>query len=211
MPGARCPERPLRGERTTTRAALTEDAALLAAWYADPEVARFWDWKTYTRDQIVERLLRPDVDAYIVEADGEPVGYLQAWFGESADVCGLDMFLIPSARGRGPWPDAARTLAGYLLDEGGRARITVDPYLWNERAVHGWENAGFRAAGEYAPDDDHLDRWLLMEFDPRSPLALCPRPPQSVAGPDPWPTGSRPQPAGPGRAGRATRRGGRAR
>lgn len=171
MSASRRPENPLRGELSTIRPATAQDAELLAAWYADPEIARFWDWKTYTAEQIVERLARPHVDAYIVEANGEPVGYLQAWFGESADVGGLDMFLIPSARGRRLGPDAARALARYLLHEGGRTRVTVDPYLWNERAVRGWKNTGFRPVEEREPDEEHQHRWLLMEFDPTAGAA----------------------------------------
>lgn len=167
--GPRRPNAPLRGERTVIRPARTTDVEMLVRWHADPEVAPYWDGKTYTHEQIRERLERPHVDAYVVEADGQPVGYLQAWFGETADVGGLDMFLIPSARGHGIGPDAARTLAGYLLDQGGRLRVTVDPYLSNERAVDGWTKAGFRPIEECEPDDEHLERWLLMEFDP-SPL-----------------------------------------
>jgi aminoglycoside 6'-N-acetyltransferase len=138
---------------------------MLAQWHADPEVRTFWDDHTFTPEEMEARLRRPHVDAYVVECDGEPVGYLQAWFGGSADVGGLDMFLIPAARGRSLGPDAASTLASYLVDHAGRTRVTVDPYLWNERAIRGWRNAGFRAVEEREPDDDHSHRWLLMEFD----------------------------------------------
>jgi aminoglycoside 6'-N-acetyltransferase len=162
--GLRRPSVPLHGERTVIRPARTTDVEMLVRWHSDPEVALYWDGKTYTREQMRARLLRPDVDAYVVEADGQPVGSLQAWFGETADVGELDMFLIPSARGRGIGPDAARTIAGYLLDRGGRLRVTVDPYLSNERAVAGWKKAGFRSIEECEPDDEHLERWLLMEF-----------------------------------------------
>jgi aminoglycoside 6'-N-acetyltransferase len=143
-----------------------DDVDLLVRWHADPDVARFWDGKTYSREQILARLARPHVHAYIAEADGEPVGYLQAWFGETADTGGLDMFLIPPARGQGLGPDAARTLARHLLNEGGRQLITVDPYIWNEQAVRGWQKAGFRPVEEREPDDEHPYRWLLMEFNP---------------------------------------------
>jgi aminoglycoside 6'-N-acetyltransferase len=161
----RRPDTPLRGERVVVRLAGEEDVDLLVRWHADPEVARYWDGKTYSCDQMRARLARPDVDAYVVEADGEPVGYLQAWFGETSDVGGLDMFLVPSARGRGVGPDAARTLARYLLDQGKRQRMTVDPYLWNEAAVRSWTKAGFQPVEEREPDGEHLHRWLLMEFD----------------------------------------------
>ncbi len=163
--GSRVPSAPLRGRHVVVRPASLDDAPMLARWHADPDVRTFWDDHTFTPEQLEARLRRPHVDAYVVECDDEPVGYLQAWFGDSADVGGLDMFLIPAARGRSLGPDAARTLAAYLVDHAGRTRVTVDPYLWNERAIRGWRNAGFRAVEEREPDDDHARRWLLMEFD----------------------------------------------
>lgn len=141
---------------------------MLVAWHDDPDVRRYWDDETFTRDEMLERLHRPDVDAYVVEADGDPVGYLQAWRGEAAGTGGLDMFLVPSARGRGLGPDAARALAHHLIREQGWTRVTVDPELWNDRAVRAWRRAGFEPVEEREPDDDHAHRWLLMEFrDPR--------------------------------------------
>ena len=146
-----------RGGQTTIRPATDADAALLAAWHGDPEVSRFWDDETFTEEEVRERLARPDVDAWIVEADGEPVGYLQSY------PHGLDGFLVPSARGRGLMPDAARTLATRLLDAGW-PEVTVDPYEWNERALRGWANAGFVEVSRHEPDDEHRDRWVLMRF-----------------------------------------------
>ena len=118
------------------RPATDADAALLAAWHSDPEVSRYWDDETFTEDEIRERLARADVDAWIVEEDGEPVGYLQSY------PHGLDGFLVPGARGRGVMPAAARALATHLLDDGW-PEVTVDPYEWNEQAVRGWAKAGF--------------------------------------------------------------------
>jgi aminoglycoside 6'-N-acetyltransferase len=155
----------LQGRLTVVRAATVDDADLLVAWHADPEVARFWDGETFTRDEMLERLRRPDVEAYVVEADGEPVGYLQSWHeGDDAEG-GIDMFLIPVARGRGLGPDAARAVARYLRKDRGWRRVTVDPYTWNEAAVRAWRRAGFRDVGEREADDEHKGRWLLMEFE----------------------------------------------
>ena len=82
---------------------------------------------------MLERLHREPVDAWIVEADGEPVGYLQSWWEDDEPRRGgLDGFLMPGARGRGLMPDAARALAQSLLDAGWEY-VTVDPYVWNER------------------------------------------------------------------------------
>jgi aminoglycoside 6'-N-acetyltransferase len=158
---------PVRGQLTTVRPATEGDADLLVAWHLDPEVRRYWDDETFTRDEILERLSRSDVDAWIVEAaleaDIEQVGYLQSWSDEPG-VGGLDMFLVPAARGRGLGPDAARALASHLVDDGW-TRVTVDPYLWNERAICAWRRAGFRDVEErHELDEWHTAPWLLMEF-----------------------------------------------
>jgi aminoglycoside 6'-N-acetyltransferase len=147
------------------REATEDDADLLVAWHADPEVARFWDDETFTRDAMLERLRCRDVEPFVVEADGQPVGYLQAWHEGDDREGGIDMFLIPEARGRGLGPQAARTLARRLVEERGWRRVTVDPYLWNESAIRAWHRAGFRDVEEREPDDEHTARWLLMEFD----------------------------------------------
>ncbi len=98
-----------------------------------------------------ERLRRCRVDAWIVEEDGGPVGYLQSWWepGEPRRG-GLDGFLVPEARGRGLMPDAARNLASSLLAEGW-PEVTVDPYAWNERALRAWAKAGFVEVSRHDP------------------------------------------------------------
>jgi aminoglycoside 6'-N-acetyltransferase len=144
------------------RLAEVTDAELLVQWHDDPEVARYWDDERFTRDEMIARLERADVEAYIVEADGEPVGYLQVWHED--DAGGIDMFLVSDARGHGLGPDAARAVARHLRDARGWSRVTVDPYLWNEPAIRAWRRAGFRDAGEREPDEEHTARWLLMEF-----------------------------------------------
>jgi aminoglycoside 6'-N-acetyltransferase len=78
------------------------------------------------------------------------------------------MFLVPTARGRGYGPDAARALARELIEVAGHPRVTVDPYLWNERAIRGWLKAGFRAVAERPAGEGHVHPWLLMEIDAAS-------------------------------------------
>lgn len=153
----------IRGERTTVRAATEEDAALLVRWHADPEVSRYWDDETFTREEIVKRLRRPDVRSFVVEEGSRPVGFLETW--REGEDGGLDMFLAPEARGRGLGPDAARAVAAHLL-AAGWPRVTVDPYTWNEQAVRAWRRAGFADVEEREPDEWHTARWLLMEFRP---------------------------------------------
>ena len=148
----------VHGRLTSLRPAAAADVDRLVAWHADPEVARYWDWETFTPDELAERLARGDVDAWIVEAEGEPVGYLQT------HAEGLDMFLVPAARGRGLGPDAARAMSEHLLASG-RTRVTVDPYEWNENAIRAWARAGFvEVSRGHPPDDDHASPWVFMEY-----------------------------------------------
>ena len=148
----------VRGRLTVLRPADAGDVDRLVAWHADPEVARYWDGETYTPAEMQDRLAREDVEAWIVEEAGEPVGYLQVHSE------GLDMFLVPSARGRGLGPDAARAMARHLVDERGWMRVTVDPYAWNEGAVRAWERAGFVEVSRHEVGGDYTAPWILMEF-----------------------------------------------
>jgi len=152
----------IRGALTTLRRANADDVDMLVEWHRDPDVGRYWDDETYTPEQMHARLEERDVDAYVIEADAGPVGYAQSWHG-GADSGGIDMFLVPAARGRGYGPDAAHALATYLRAHGW-TRVTVDPYLWNEPAIRAWERAGFARVEERPADDEHTSDWLLMEF-----------------------------------------------
>jgi aminoglycoside 6'-N-acetyltransferase len=147
------------------RAATDADVPLLVRWHADPDVSRYWDGETFTENEMRVRLARPDVDMWILEEDGEPVGFLQSWWEEGLPRRGgIDGFLIPQARGRGLMPALARRLAQDLLAQGW-AEVTVDPYEWNERAIRGWTKAGFvEVSRGHAPDEDHTARWVLMRF-----------------------------------------------
>jgi aminoglycoside 6'-N-acetyltransferase len=153
----------VRGERTTVRPATEGDVERLVRWHADPDVARYWDDETYSAEEVRGRLARADVTTYIVEESGEPVGLLEAW-RDPDGTAGLDMFLVPEARGRGLGPDAARALAQHLLEREGWQTLTVDPYLWNEPAIRAWRRAGFEPVEEREPDEWRTARWLLMEF-----------------------------------------------
>lgn len=149
----------VHGQLTSLRRATRGDVDRLVRWHDDPDVARYWDDETFTHAEVVERLERDDVDAWIVQHDEAPIGYLQVHPG------GLDMFLVPSARGRGLGPDAARAMAEHLLASGSHARVTVDPYEWNEPAIRAWRRAGFvELSRGHPPDEDHTAAWVLMEY-----------------------------------------------
>ena len=142
---------------------------MLVRWHADPEVARYWDDETFTHGEMLERLARRDVDAHIVEEGGRPVGYLQVW--REGDAGGLDMFLVPGARGRGLGPDAARAVATELKRRGW-TRVTVDPYTWNAAAVRACAPA--RQARRRIAHGDHacgVRQWLAAAAHASLPRA----------------------------------------
>ena len=66
------PRTPLAGTLTVVRPATPADADLLTGWHADPGVAEFWEGETFTREEVLVRLARADVDAYIIEAADDP-------------------------------------------------------------------------------------------------------------------------------------------
>jgi hypothetical protein len=56
------------------RAATADDVDRLVRWHADPEVAGYWDDETFTHDEMLGRLARGGVDAWIVETPERGAG-----------------------------------------------------------------------------------------------------------------------------------------
>ena len=146
----------IRGRLVEIRPATEDDLDLLAGWFGDPEFVTWWGGKPLTRDVVAEKYVgrrAPDVESYVVERRGEPVGYIQAWTDDGGHSGGIDLALVPSAQGRGLGPDAGRALAEHLVARG-REPVTVDPALDNLVAIRAWEKAGFVSEGEWP---DHPD------------------------------------------------------
>jgi len=146
----------VRGARTTLRAVAATDVALLVGWLQDPEVYRWWGGLPLTREDVVRKYLgtrEPDVVSFIIEHGDRAVGYMQYWTADASSG-GLDMFLVPSARGQGLGPDAARALVRHLFEERRWRRVTVDPAVDNARAIRAWHKAGFRVEGTQGDSPD---------------------------------------------------------
>ena len=153
----------IRGERTSLRPATDDDLDLLAGWLADPEVYRWWEGRPLSREEVADLYTgrrRPEVEPFVIEAEGLAVGYLQCWRGTETSG-GIDLFLVPEARGRGLGPDAARAASSFLLDQRGWTEVTVDPVVDNLRAIRAFERAGFTPEGEEL-DDETGERVLRM-------------------------------------------------
>jgi len=81
---------------------------------------------------------------------------------------GIDIFLTTSRHGEGSGTEVIRLLAGYLFEERGYHRLTIDPAAENTTAIRAYERVGFRRVGimrryERGPDGVWRDG-LLMDM-----------------------------------------------
>jgi aminoglycoside 6'-N-acetyltransferase len=140
----------VEGRLTRLRPVGEDDLDLLASWFGDPGFVEGWGEQPLSRAEVAAKYVgrrRPAVESYVVVAGDVPIGYAQYWPAGDAEG-GIDMILVPHARGRGYGPDAAEALASHLLRNLHWSRVTVDPAAGNVRAVRAWEKSGFRPVGE---------------------------------------------------------------
>ncbi|MFG3283242.1 GNAT family N-acetyltransferase [Streptomyces sp. NPDC048111] len=151
----------LEGVLTRLVPTTDDDLDLLASWFADPEFVENWGGVPLSRQQVAEKYVgrrRPQVESFLVYAQGTAVGYAQYWHAAATEG-GIDLVLTAGARGRGLGPDAAHALLTHLWLDLGWRRVTVDPVATNVRAVRAWEKAGFAPVAREGSS-------LLMEWRP---------------------------------------------
>jgi aminoglycoside 6'-N-acetyltransferase len=132
---------------------------------ADPEAST---WLPPDPDKMKRWLDDPDYHVLVVEEAGVTAGIIA--FGEQADPnyhsAGMDIGLLSSCVGRGLDAEALRLLGAWLIDERGHHRLTIDPAVANERAIHVYEKVGFEPIGvareyERSPDGQWHDNPLM--------------------------------------------------
>lgn len=147
--GAREPDRlpTLKSERLVLRQVEPGDIPALDAIVAEPEVAKWWPLPV--GESMAFDAFSPGTHAYAIEADDEVAGTIM--FAEEEHPlyrhAGIDIMLSTAFQGRGLGTEALRALVGYLLGARGHHRVTIDPALANERAIHTYEKVGFRRIG----------------------------------------------------------------
>ena len=146
------------------------DAARLAEILETPEVARWWTG--YDRARVEAEFLvdEPNVTVFGIVLDGRLIGLIQSTEEPTPDFrhASIDLFLDPSAQGRGLGPDAIRTLARHLIRDHGHHRLTIDPAADNEQAIRAYVKVGFKPVGRMRqyqrfPDGTWRDG-LLMDL-----------------------------------------------
>lgn len=149
----------------TLRPAIADDTEILARWFSDPDIYRYWGGSPLTH---AEAALRTDtrtagdltVWPFIIEHSGEPAGYLQVWRSESA-IAGIDLFLIPAFRAQGIGSRASRMVGRHLQHRHWKS-VTTDPHSDDAVAIACFKKAGFVDRGARRDDGDH--QHVILEF-----------------------------------------------
>jgi len=145
MPANSLGDSKIFGDKVELRTVQQNDFELLFRWLNDPEVYRWWGGLPIDSDVVKRKYLgfrRPQVEGYIIEATGTPIGYAQR--NQTCNAAGsIDLFLAPEMRGRGFGSDAVSALIKYLIQVEGWKRITVDPEQDNTPAQSFWRKLGF--------------------------------------------------------------------
>ena len=160
----------IHGRRIVLRPIVASDAERLAAILATPEVARWWP--AYDQARVEEEYLVADEDmiVFAILVNDRLVGLIQASEESEPEFrhASIDLFLDPAVHGQGLGPEAIRTVARHLIEEGGHHRLTIDPAADNVQAIRAYEKVGFRPVGRLRryqrfPDGSWRDG-LLMEL-----------------------------------------------
>lgn len=129
------------------------DLALLRVWASQPHWQEWWGSAEEAVDEIEEAMDSIETEPLIVELDGKPVAYLQAYDPHMEDehpyqdqpfgTLGLDLTLGPAELiGQGHGSTLLKQFAEQLFGEG-HTRLIIDPDPTNVRAIRAFEKAGF--------------------------------------------------------------------
>ena len=141
----------LEGAVVRLRTADRSDIPRLADIRRAPEVHRHWrggdDLVKAVEEDFAE--LDDGVAAYVIELDGQVVGWVQWAAEDEPDYrhANIDIYVDPAAHGRGIGTDALRTLARHIFTDHGHHRIEIDPAADNEAAIRCYTKVGFRPVG----------------------------------------------------------------
>lgn len=172
----------LVGRLVNLRAVEPSDYPVLARWYNDPGVMKYWGHpgQTLSLRQVSEReeqeARRGTSRKYIIELkDARAIGqidyYELDWRVRSCSVS--IMIADPDYWGGGYGTDAMRTLLEYLFAEMGLHRISLNVHATNARAKRSYEKNGFQEEGVMRDWAFFEGRWvdgilmavLAPEFD----------------------------------------------
>jgi aminoglycoside 6'-N-acetyltransferase len=140
-----------------------DDLPMMELWLGTPEVVRWWGEPEEQLVLIAGDLDEPRMRQWIVEYDGRPFAYVQAYPVHTwpqphfaalpAGAVGVDAFIgVPEMIGRGHGGAFLREFSQMRIEqmriEEGASVIAIDPDIANHRAGRAYARAGFVDAGE---------------------------------------------------------------
>jgi aminoglycoside 6'-N-acetyltransferase len=154
---------PIEGDGVLLRPTAPQDLDSARRLFTDPGFYEHWDGYANSDEEIKEKFLgarSPTVECFFVEVDGAVVGFTQYHFADDGLEGGMDLVLLPGARGRGIGGRVVRAMASFVRTQLRWSRFTVDPEVTNERGVHFWKKVGFVAV-RVVDDGTHPPHWHM--------------------------------------------------
>jgi RimJ/RimL family protein N-acetyltransferase len=134
---------------------------LFKKWLKAPHIQPYWsesDDEDELRDKFLTRLPDRGFSPFIVEIDGQPVGYMQYyeacragdgwWPDAKPGVFGIDQMIgEPAWVGKGLAPVLIEEFIQMIATQEAASEIIIDPDPENHRAIRAFEKAGFIREG----------------------------------------------------------------
>ncbi len=139
----------LEGTGLRLRPATPGDVDALVPIRSAPAVYARWRGGDDLRAAIEGDLAEPGATAFVIEAGGRVVGWIQWSEEEEPDYryAGIDLYVDPDVHNRGVGADAVRTLVAHLINAHGHRRFEIDPAADNQAAIRCYTKVGFRPVG----------------------------------------------------------------
>ncbi|KUK47464.1 MAG: GCN5-related N-acetyltransferase [Actinobacteria bacterium 66_15] len=159
----------LEGKGFTLRPLQRSDADAVLDLLRQPGVARWWG--SYDTEKLEHDFFSASAGmTHLVMVGDEIAGVVQ--FHEENDPgyrhAGVDITLGDAFQDRGLGTAVLRRLIRYLIEERGHHRITIDPSVRNDRAIHVYRKVGFKPVGVMRKyERDPSGQWsdgLLMDL-----------------------------------------------
>lgn len=161
----------LDGEQVRLRPPTMQDVPTLVAIRSHPEVYEHWRGGDDLHAAVLEDL-DEEASGYVIELDGDVVGWIQYEAETEPDYrsVSIDLYVDADRRGRGIGVDALRRLVRHLIEDQGHHHVTIDPAAHNEAAIRCYTKVGFKPVGilrqaERGPDGTWHDA-LMMDLLP---------------------------------------------
>lgn len=153
-----------RDDDVTLRPTTPEDFGILRTLFDDASFAGWGGTGRASDEMIREKYLGgrlPGVECFLVLVDPDPVGLAQL-HSDGEQAGGMDLIVLPRARGCGVGRAAVENLVHRARSVHGWASITVDPDVENRKGIRFWGAVGFDPV-RVVEDEPGQEPYLLME------------------------------------------------